>query len=121
MRNLKDYLLLFLKGMGMGGADVVPGVSGGTIAFITGIYEELLDSIKSFDKSAIQLLLSGRFVDLWQHINGKFLITLFSGIFLSILSFAKLIHYLLNHHPIELWSCLFLGNIIYSQDGTRQL
>ena len=61
MRQVKDYILLFLKGIGMGGADVVPGVSGGTIAFITGIYEELLDSIKSFDQSALQLLLKGQF------------------------------------------------------------
>ncbi len=121
MRSLKDYVLLFLKGMGMGSADVVPGVSGGTIAFITGIYEEFLDSIKSFDKDAIQLLLSGRFVDFWRHINGRFLITLFGGIFLSILSFAKLIHYLLNEHPIELWSFFFGLIIISALLVTRQI
>lgn len=121
MRNLKDYVLLFLKGMGMGGADVVPGVSGGTIAFITGIYEELLDSIKSFDKGAIQLLLAGRFADFWKHINGNFLITLFSGIFLSILSLAKLIHYLLNDHPIQLWSFFFGLIIISALLVTRQI
>ena len=113
MRNVKDYILLFLKGMGMGGADVVPGVSGGTIAFITGIYEELLNSIKSIDKNAIQLLLGGKITALWKHINGKFLITLFSGIFVSVFSLAKLIHYLLNNHPIQLWS-FFLGLIIIS-------
>jgi putative membrane protein len=121
MRSLKDYILLFLKGMGMGGADIIPGVSGGTIAFITGIYEELLDSIKSFDKGAIQLLLSGRFADFWKHINGKFLIILFGGIFMSILSFAKLIHYLLNHHPIELWSFFFGLIIISALLVTRQI
>ena len=97
----------------MGGADVVPGVSGGTIAFITGIYEELLNSIKSIDKNAIQLLLGGKITTLWKHINGKFLITLFSGIFVSVFSLAKLIHYLLNNHPIQLWS-FFLGLIIIS-------
>ena len=113
MRNVKDYILLFLKGMGMGGADVVPGVSGGTIAFITGIYEELLNSIKLIDKNAIQLLLGGKITALWKHINGKFLITLFSGIFVSVFSLAKLIHYLLNNHPIQLWS-FFLGLIIIS-------
>ncbi len=113
MRNIKDYILLFLKGVGMGGADVVPGVSGGTIAFITGIYEELLNSIKSFDKEAIQLLIAGKFHALWKHINGNFLIVLFAGIMLSILSLAKLIHYLLNHHPIQLWS-FFFGLIIIS-------
>ena len=113
MRTVKDYILLFLKGMGMGGADVVPGVSGGTIAFITGIYEELLNSIKSIDKTAIQLLLALKIADFWKHINGNFLITLFSGIFISIISLAKLIHYLLNHQPIQLWS-FFFGLIIIS-------
>jgi len=97
----------------MGGADVVPGVSGGTIAFITGIYEELLNSIKSFDKKAIQLLVKRKFGELWQHINGTFLITLLSGILFSILSLAKLIHYLLNNQPIQLWS-FFFGLIIIS-------
>ena len=97
----------------MGGADVVPGVSGGTIAFITGIYEELLSSIKSIDKVAIQLLFGGKIIVFWKHINGNFLITLFSGILVSILSLAKLIHYLLNNHPIQLWS-FFLGLIIIS-------
>lgn len=113
MRTIKDYILLFLKGVGMGGADVVPGVSGGTIAFITGIYEELLNSIKSFDKEAIQLLFKGNFAALWQHINGNFLITLFAGIILSIVSLARLIHYLLNNHPIQLWS-FFFGLIVIS-------
>jgi putative membrane protein len=113
MNNVKDYLLLFLKGMSMGGADVVPGVSGGTIAFITGIYTELLDSIKSIDKNALQLLFKGNFKAFWEHINGRFLLTLLSGIFISILSLAKLIHYLLNHHPIQLWS-FFFGLIIIS-------
>ncbi len=113
MNKLKDYLLLFLKGVGMGGADVVPGVSGGTIAFITGIYETLLDSIRSIDKNAIQLILKGKFQLFWQHINGPFLITLFSGILISIFSLVKLIHYLLEHHPIQLWS-FFFGLIIIS-------
>ena len=113
MRQVKDYILLFLKGIGMGGADVVPGVSGGTIAFITGIYEELLDSIKSFDQSALQLLLKGQFKLFWEHVNGKFLLVLVSGIFVSILSLARLIHYFLDHHPIQLWS-FFFGLIIIS-------
>lgn len=113
MKNAKDYIILFLKGMGMGGADVVPGVSGGTIAFITGIYKELLDSINSFDKHAIQLLLGWKIADLWKHVNGRFLVTLLSGVFVSILSLAKLLHFLLNHHPIQLWS-FFFGLIIIS-------
>ena len=113
MRNAKNNILLFLKGMGMGGADVVPGVSGGTIAFITGIYEELLNSIKSIDKEAIQLLFNFKIAALWKHVNGSFLIVLFGGIAVSILSLAKLIHYLLNNHPIQLWS-FFFGLIIIS-------
>jgi putative membrane protein len=121
MRNPKDYILLFLKGVGMGGADVVPGVSGGTIAFIAGIYEELLDSIKSFDKGAIQLLFAGRFADLWKHVNGNFLAALFSGILISIASLAKLIHYLLNNHPIQLWSFFFGLIIISALLVTRQI
>ncbi len=97
----------------MGSADVVPGVSGGTIAFITGIYKELLDSIKSFDTHAFQLLIKGSFHPLWVYVNGKFLAVLLSGIALSILTFANLIHYLLDHNPIQLWS-FFFGLIIIS-------
>ena len=113
MRSLRDYFLLFLKGVGMGGADVIPGVSGGTIAFITGIYTELLESIQSIDKKAIQLILKGEFADFWSHINGNFLIVLVSGILLSIVSLAKLIHYVLTHHAIALWS-FFMGLIVIS-------
>ncbi len=113
MKNAKDNILLFLKGMAMGGADVVPGVSGGTIAFISGIYLELLNSINSFDKNAIQLLLSWKISDLWKYVNGKFLITLLGGILVSVLSLAKVLHFLLNHHPIQLWS-FFFGLIIIS-------
>ena len=97
----------------MGSADVVPGVSGGTIAFITGIYEELLESIKSFDGTAVRLLLKGDVRSFWKHINGNFLAVLLAGIGISILSLARLIHYLLDHHPIELWS-FFFGLIIIS-------
>ena len=74
MGKQKNYLLLVLKGCAMGAADVVPGVSGGTIAFITGIYEELIDSIKSIDLQALKLLLSLKFADFWKKINGSFLV-----------------------------------------------
>lgn len=121
MRKPNDYILLFLKGMGMGGADVVPGVSGGTIAFITGIYEELLDSIKSLDKEAIRVLFSGKLDLFWRHINGNFLLAVFGGILVSIISLAKLLHYLLNNHPIELWSFFFGLIIISALLVTRQL
>lgn len=113
MRSLKDNVLLFLKGIAMGGADVVPGVSGGTIAFISGIYEELLTSIKSFDLAALRLLRLGKIKELWVHINGPFLTLLFSGIFVSIFSLARLITYLMKHQPISLWS-FFFGLILIS-------
>jgi putative membrane protein len=113
MRNLKDNILLFLKGIAMGGADVVPGVSGGTIAFISGIYEELINSLKSINFASLKLLLGGQFKLFWQAINGNFLIILFSGILLSIKSLASLMTFLMNNHPIELWA-FFWGLIVIS-------
>ncbi len=97
----------------MGGADVIPGVSGGTIAFITGIYEELLSSIRSVDLDAFKLLRSFRFVDFWQKINGSFLTVLLAGILTSLLSLAKLMHWLLANYPIQVWS-FFFGLILIS-------
>lgn len=112
-RTIKDYLLLILKGIAMGAADVIPGVSGGTIAFITGIYEELINSIKSVNLKALKLVLSGKFVEFWKTVNGTFLLSLFSGIFISVFSLAKALEYLLNNHPILVWS-FFFGLIIAS-------
>lgn len=106
-------MLLYLKGIGMGGADTVPGVSGGTVAFITGIYQELLDSIKSVDVQALNLLKKGRFKDLWQHINGNFLLVLLAGVFTSVFTLARLFSFLLVHNPIQLWS-FFFGLVIIS-------
>ncbi len=97
----------------MGAADVVPGVSGGTVAFITGIYEELIQSIKSIDLNAIKLLLSFQIAEFWKLINGNFLITIVGGIFVSLLSLSKLMIYLLKHHPISIWS-FFFGLILIS-------
>lgn len=97
----------------MGGADVVPGVSGGTIAFITGIYEELLNSISKIDVDAVRLLLKFKLKEFWVHINGTFLIVLLSGILTSVFSLATVITYLLEHHPISIWS-FFFGLIIIS-------
>ncbi len=113
MRRTKDYLLLYVKGIAMGGADVIPGVSGGTVAFITGIYEELLDSIKSIDMDAARLLLSFRIRDFWKRINGGFLISVLAGIVTSLLSLSRLMTYLLEHHPISIWS-FFFGLIMVS-------
>ena len=97
-----------LKGCAMGMADVVPGVSGGTIAFISGIYEELLGSIKSIDLEAIKLLFSGKFRALWEKVNGKFLCSLIAGIGVAILTMARLMTYMLENHPIITWSFFFV-------------
>ena len=100
----------------MGAADVVPGVSGGTIAFISGIYEELLNSISSFKFSLINVLNNEGIKVVWKKINGSFLLALFIGICFSVLSLAKLIENLLENHPILIWSFFFglvLASIIY--------
>lgn len=110
---MKDRILLFLKGLAMGAADIVPGVSGGTIAFISGIYEELLNSIKSVDLEALKLLISFQLNAFWQKINGNFLATLLLGIATSVLFIVDLIVYLLANHPIWLWA-FFFGLIIAS-------
>lgn len=99
--------------MAMGGADVIPGVSGGTIAFITGIYEELLHSIRSIDLEAFALLRSFRIADFWKKINGTFLVVLLAGILTSILSLARLMTLMLATHPIHVWS-FFFGLILIS-------
>ncbi len=112
-RSLREYLLIVLKGMGMGAADVVPGVSGGTIAFITGIYQELIDSIKSVNFNSLKLFFTGKFKAFWNEINGNFLFAVVLGIGISVLSLAKGLEYLLNHHPILIWS-FFFGLIIAS-------
>jgi putative membrane protein len=117
---MKSMLLvrfkLFLKGIAMGAADVVPGVSGGTIAFISGIYEELIESINSVNFATLKQLKSEGLAAAWKSINGNFLITLFAGILVSIASLAKLISYLLENHAVLLWSFFFgliLASIIY--------
>lgn len=112
-RSVREYLLLFSKGAAMGAADVVPGVSGGTIAFITGIYEELLDSIRSVNGEALKLLFRFNLAGFWKHINGSFLVVLLAGIFFSILSLSRLILFLLETYPEMLWS-FFFGLIVAS-------
>lgn len=113
MEKKRNYLLLILRGCAMGAADVVPGVSGGTIAFITGIYEELIDSIKSIDLHALKLLFTLKMGDFWKKINGSFLLSVVLGIAISIFSLAKLMTWLLENHPIYIWS-FFFGLIIAS-------
>ncbi|MBO5471930.1 MAG: DUF368 domain-containing protein [Bacteroidales bacterium] len=97
----------------MGAADVIPGVSGGTIAFITGIYDDLLGSINAIDATAVKLFFTGKFKEFWKHINGSFLVSLFCGILISVLTIAGLMQYLLEHHPIQTWA-FFFGLIVAS-------
>ena len=100
----------------MGAADVVPGVSGGTIAFISGIYEELLSSISGINIANLKLLKKEGFKAAWKAINGNFLLALLSGIFISIVSLAQLISWLLENKPILVWSFFFglvLASILY--------
>lgn len=110
--NIKDGILLFAKGVAMGAADVVPGVSGGTIAFITGIYERLITAIKSI-VPGLKLFFKGRFKEFWISIDGTFLVCLVAGIATSLFSLAHLMTYLLDHYPIRLWS-FFFGLILAS-------
>ncbi|MFY7670172.1 DUF368 domain-containing protein [Tenacibaculum sp. MEBiC06402] len=115
-RKIKDYLLISLKGVAMGAADVVPGVSGGTIAFISGIYEELLQSISNINLDLFKTLKSDGFKAAWKQLNGNFLLALFLGIIVSVLSLVNAITWMLKNHPILLWSFFFglvLASIIY--------
>ena len=104
---------VFVRGMAMGAADIVPGVSGGTIALITGIYERLLGAIVSADSDALSMALSGRWNALWNRIDGGFLSILLLGILTSIFSMASGIHWLLTNYPQPLWS-FFSGLILVS-------
>ncbi|MFD2908032.1 DUF368 domain-containing protein [Flavobacterium ardleyense] len=114
MRKLfPDYLIITLKGLAMGAADVVPGVSGGTIAFISGIYQELIDSINNVNLSVLKTFRKEGLKAAWQQVNGSFLLALLTGIFISVLTFSKIITHLLEDHPILVWS-FFFGLIIAS-------
>jgi len=115
-RRFTDYLVIIFKGIAMGAADVVPGVSGGTIAFISGIYEELIESIDKVGLGVFKIWKQDGFKAAWKSINGSFLLALFSGIAISILSLAKLIKWLLLNEPVLLWSFFFglvLASILY--------
>ncbi|MGB0882435.1 MAG: DUF368 domain-containing protein [Vicingaceae bacterium] len=112
-RSIKDYIILSAKGIAMGAADVVPGVSGGTIAFITGIYEELLNTINSVNLDALKKLKTEGLKGFWQHINGNFIVALFLGIGISVASLAKLITYLMANQAVLLWA-FFFGLIVAS-------
>lgn len=113
MKVLKKYLGVSIKGACMGAADVIPGVSGGTIAFITGIYDEFVGSIASINMEAVRLLLKGRLKDFWKQINGNFLLSLILGIGISVISLAGLMQMLLRDFPIQTWA-FFFGLIVAS-------
>lgn len=106
-------IVLFLKGMAMGAADVVPGVSGGTIAFITGIYDSLLGAIANINIESLKILKKDGLKAFWNRINGSFLLVLFSGIATSIFTLAKVFQYFVHHFPVQLWS-FFFGLILAS-------
>jgi putative membrane protein len=112
-RRFLDYTTVALKGMAMGAADVVPGVSGGTIAFISGIYEELIESIDNLNLGVLKTWKASGFKTAWNSINGTFLLALFSGIAVSILSLSKLIKWLLENKPVLLWA-FFFGLVLAS-------
>lgn len=115
-RNLLQYLVVTAKGLAMGAADVVPGVSGGTIAFISGIYEELIETIHKIDLQFFSLWKKEGFKTAWKQYNLSFLLALFSGVFISIVSLAKIITWLLTDYPIMVWSFFFglvIASIVY--------
>jgi len=110
---MKELFGTFIKGMAMGAANVIPGVSGGTIALITGIFERLINSIRSFNITALRLLLKGDFKGFAKHTDLAFIIALFSGVAVSILSLARLFDYLFINYPVYIWS-FFFGLILAS-------
>lgn len=110
---MKELFGVFIKGMAMGAANVIPGVSGGTIALITGIFERLINSIKSFNITALRLLFKGDFKGFAKHTDLAFIVTLFSGVAVSILSLARLFDFLFIHYPVYIWS-FFFGLILAS-------
>ena len=113
MRKFSSYLMVALKGFLMGAANVIPGVSGGTIAFLTGIYQELIESIKAIGGKNLGLLFKGKFAQFWKAINGNFLLALAIGILLSIFSLAKLMTHVLEVYPIQTWA-FFFGLVLVS-------
>ena len=109
----KHLASVYVKGIGMGAADIVPGVSGGTIAFITGIYQELIDSIGSIGPKTLRILFKEGVVAAWNSINATFLLVLMLGILTSVFTLSKMISHLLHTYPELLWS-FFFGLILVS-------
>jgi len=110
-RNTSDYITLFFKGIFMGIADAMPGISGGTIALLLGIYEELIESISELKISLFSKLINKGFKSFWEKLNGNFLLVLVSGIGISLISFVKISASFLESFPLFIWS-FFLGLIL---------
>ncbi len=111
-----QYIILFLKGIGMGAANVIPGVSGGTIAFITGIFERLINALKSLNLIAIKLFFTGKFKEFAKHIDLYFLVSVFLGIGISIISVAKLLQHLFENYKVLVYAYFFgliLASVFY--------
>lgn len=115
-RTFQDRFFLVLKGLAMGAANKVPGISGGVVAFVAGFYEEFIYSLKKVNKKAFALLINGRFKSFYHYINGRFLSLLFSGTVISYFSISKVLDYLIKHHELFVWSVFFgmiIGSIYY--------
>lgn len=115
-RTFRDKIFLVLKGIGMGAANKVPGVSGGVVAFVAGFYEEFIYSLQKVNKTALKLILNGRFKSFFRYINGRFLTLLFSGMIISYFSVSKILDYFLIHYELYVWSSFFgmiIGSIYY--------
>ena len=110
---MRKYIANFLKGFAMGVANVIPGVSGGTIALLTGIFERLINALKSFDVEAVRLLFKFKFREFAQHVDFGFLLSVFVGVGVSIISVAKLLEFLFQSYPVYVWS-FFFGLILVS-------
>lgn len=123
-RDLKDKILLILKGIAMGVANKIPGVSGGVVAFVGGFYEEFIFSFKRVNKTSFKLFFNGRFKSFYQYINGPFLSLLILGMVISFFSVSKILDYLLLHYQNQVWSCFFgmiLGSIYYIKKDFKGL
>ena len=115
-RTFTDKVFLILKGLGMGAANKVPGVSGGVVAFVAGFYEEFIYSLRKVNKTAFKLLFNGRFKSFYKYINGRFLSLLFFGMIVSYFSVSKVLDYLIKHYELYVWSVFFgmiIGSIYY--------
>ena len=113
MKGFLKNIIVAVKGACMGAADVIPGVSGGTIAFIMGIYDDFVGSLAAINGEAVKLLFKGQFKAFWKHINGSFLLSLVIGIGISVISLAGLMQMLLRDYPIQTWA-FFFGLIVAS-------